>query len=105
MLRDSRLPVSDLVPASSTTTTTNNLAADLKPKGEAAAKAKVHTRHNNFRTTPSDHELQPCCVCKDEKAARDECMLFSNAADPQADCQNMIQKYKTCMQGYGFSLP
>jgi cytochrome c oxidase assembly protein subunit 17 len=32
-------------------------------------------------------------------------MLFSNAADPQADCQNMIQKYKTCMQGYGFSLP
>ncbi|KAI4717431.1 hypothetical protein E4T48_06367 [Aureobasidium sp. EXF-10727] len=72
---------------SSTTATTNNLAADLKPKGEAAAKAK------------------PCCVCKDEKAARDECMLFSTAADPQADCQSMIQKYKTCMQGYGFSLP
>ncbi|CAD0114727.1 unnamed protein product, partial [Aureobasidium uvarum] len=66
---------------SSTAATTNNLAADLKPKGEAAAKAK------------------------DEKAARDECMLFSTAADPQADCQNMIQKYRTCMQGYGFSLP
>ncbi|KAI5212476.1 hypothetical protein E4T42_02144 [Aureobasidium subglaciale] len=72
---------------SSTVTTTNNLAADLKPQGEAAAKVK------------------PCCVCKDEKAARDECMLFSNAADPQADCQNMVQKYRACMQGYGFNLP
>jgi cytochrome c oxidase assembly protein subunit 17 len=99
------LPITDLIPASSTATSTNNLAADLKPKGEAAAKAKVYTTSQHLRSTPSDRSPQPCCVCKDEKAARDECMLFSNAADPQADCQNMIQKYKTCMQGYGFSLP
>ena len=105
-LCDSHLPISDLLLASSTTTTTNNLAADLKPKGEAAAKAKVSTSPpQHFPSTPSDRSFQPCCVCKDEKAARDECMLFSNAADPQADCQSMIQKYKTCMQGYGFSLP
>ncbi|GAB7352701.1 hypothetical protein MBLNU459_g3060t1 [Dothideomycetes sp. NU459] len=73
--------------SSSTASGTNNLAADLKPAGDAAAKVK------------------PCCVCKDEKAARDECMLFSNAADPQQDCQDMVAKYRSCMKGYGFSLP
>lgn len=48
---------------------------------------------------------QPCCVCKDEKASRDECMLFSNAKDPQKDCASTIDKYKSCMAGFGFQLP
>ncbi|MCJ1448560.1 MAG: hypothetical protein MMC23_009077 [Stictis urceolatum] len=70
----------------STVSTTENLASDLKPSGSAAAQVK------------------PCCVCKDEKAARDECMLFSNSNDPQADCQSMVQKYRNCMKGYGFDM-
>lgn len=87
--------------------TPNNLATDLKPQGDAAAtaKPKVPPLLDPSICTPTDHVRQPCCVCKDEKAARDECMLFSNAPDPQADCQSMIQKYRACMQGYGFSLP
>ncbi|KAK4044460.1 cysteine alpha-hairpin motif superfamily [Parachaetomium inaequale] len=47
---------------------------------------------------------KPCCVCKDEKAKRDECMLFSNAADPQKDCQSTIDLYRSCMAGFGFKV-
>lgn len=47
---------------------------------------------------------QPCCVCKDEKASRDDCMLFSDADDPQEDCKSMVDKYKSCMAGYGFKI-
>lgn len=43
-------------------------------------------------------------MCKDEKAQRDECMLFSKAADPQDDCKSTIQQYKTCMEGFGFKI-
>jgi len=69
------------------TATGANMGSDLKPAGEAAAKVK------------------PCCICKEEKATRDECMLFSNANDPQKDCATTIDKYKSCMAGFGFSLP
>ncbi|KAK4457878.1 cytochrome C oxidase copper chaperone-domain-containing protein [Cladorrhinum samala] len=47
---------------------------------------------------------KPCCVCKEEKAKRDECMLFSNAADPQKDCLSTIDLYKSCMAGFGFKV-
>ncbi|EHA57314.1 Cytochrome c oxidase copper chaperone [Pyricularia oryzae] len=47
---------------------------------------------------------KPCCVCKDEKAARDECMLFSNAKDPAEDCKTKIEQYKSCMAGFGFKV-
>jgi cytochrome c oxidase assembly protein subunit 17 len=43
-------------------------------------------------------------VCKDEKSKRDECMLFSNAADPQQDCQSTISQYRSCMAGFGFKV-
>lgn len=43
---------------------------------------------------------KPCCVCLDEKKTRDECLLF-NGQD-SGKCDDIIQKYKTCMKGYGF---
>jgi len=43
-------------------------------------------------------------VCKDEKSRRDECMLFSTAKDPAADCKSLVDQYKTCMLGYGFKV-
>lgn len=52
----------------------------------------------------SGEKLKPCCVCKDEKAQRDECMLFSKSDDPQEECKNMVVKYKECMAGYGFKI-
>jgi len=43
-------------------------------------------------------------VCKDEKAARDECMLFSNSDDPIKECETLVGRYKSCMSGFGFSI-
>ncbi|KAK4947725.1 hypothetical protein LTR28_007569, partial [Elasticomyces elasticus] len=76
----------ELTSPTATAMSPNNLAADLKPQGSAAAKVK------------------PCCVCKDEKAARDECMLFSTSSDPQQACQDMVSRYRSCMKGFGFDL-
>ncbi|KAF4512530.1 hypothetical protein G6O67_001658 [Ophiocordyceps sinensis] len=45
---------------------------------------------------------KPCCVCKDEKSKRDECMLFSTADDPAADCRSLVEQYKSCMLGFGY---
>ncbi|KAI0842273.1 cytochrome C oxidase copper chaperone-domain-containing protein [Hypoxylon sp. FL0890] len=47
---------------------------------------------------------KPCCVCKDEKTKRDECMLFSKSADPARDCKTTIDQYRTCMAGFGFQV-
>ncbi|KAK3694321.1 cytochrome C oxidase copper chaperone-domain-containing protein [Podospora appendiculata] len=60
--------------------------AQASPSADAASKPK------------------PCCVCKEEKAKRDECMLFSNAADPQQACQSTVDLYKSCMAGFGFKV-
>lgn len=56
------------------------------------------------RDEPADSYEKPCCVCKDEKAKRDECMLFSNSADPTKECQSTIDQYKSCMAGFGFKI-
>ncbi|KAJ5965322.1 hypothetical protein N7481_012036 [Penicillium waksmanii] len=47
---------------------------------------------------------KPCCVCKDEKTARDDCMLFSKSDDAAKECQSTIDQYKTCMAGFGFKV-
>ncbi|GAO18114.1 uncharacterized protein UV8b_02926 [Ustilaginoidea virens] len=47
---------------------------------------------------------KPCCVCKDEKSKRDECMLFSKAPNPAADCKSFVEQYKTCMAGFGYKV-
>ncbi|KAK8055273.1 hypothetical protein PG993_000500 [Apiospora rasikravindrae] len=52
----------------------------------------------------TESKPKPCCVCKDEKSKRDECMLFSKSADPAADCQPTIQQYRSCMAGFGFKV-
>ncbi|CAK7239934.1 MAG: Cytochrome c oxidase copper chaperone [Sporothrix thermara] len=39
-----------------------------------------------------------------EKSKRDECMLFSKAADPASDCKSTIEQYRTCMAGFGFKV-
>ncbi|CRK14084.1 hypothetical protein HYQ45_010319 [Verticillium longisporum] len=53
---------------------------------------------------PAAEKPKPCCVCKEEKSKRDECMLFSNAADPAKACAPMIDAYKLCMKGFGFDV-
>lgn len=56
-------------------------------------------------TGAPENKPRPCCVCKDEKSARDECMLFSKSDDPaQTDCRPMVEQYKSCMAGFGFQI-
>ncbi|KAI5301759.1 Cytochrome c oxidase copper chaperone [Ascosphaera pollenicola] len=48
---------------------------------------------------------KPCCVCKDEKQARDDCMLFSRSDDPaKGECKGLVERYKACMAGFGFEV-
>ncbi|KAK9241371.1 cytochrome C oxidase copper chaperone-domain-containing protein [Lipomyces kononenkoae] len=53
-------------------------------------------------TEPSQERPKPCCVCIEEKVARDECMLVN--ADGRTQCAELIQNYKACMRGYGFNV-
>ncbi|TWU74523.1 Cytochrome c oxidase copper chaperone [Metarhizium rileyi] len=55
-------------------------------------------------TSDSTQKLKPCCVCKDEKSKRDECMLFSKTSDPAADCKSFVEQYKSCMLGFGYKV-
>lgn len=74
----------------------NNMTpAAAPPQAPAAAPAP---------TSDNASKPKPCCVCKEEKAKRDECMLFSKAADPQAACQSTIDQYRSCMAGFGFKV-
>lgn len=45
---------------------------------------------------------KPCCVCLDEKKARDVCLL-QNGQD-SGKCDAIIGQYKLCMKGYGFEI-
>lgn len=46
--------------------------------------------------------VKPCCVCKPQKAERDECVLFHGQDSP--DCKPILDQYKDCMRGYGFTV-
>lgn len=45
---------------------------------------------------------KPCCVCKDEKEQRDQCLLFYS--QDSGKCEDFINRYKECMKGYGFTI-
>jgi cytochrome c oxidase assembly protein subunit 17 len=45
---------------------------------------------------------KPCCVCKEEKQTRDECILINGQDGGQ--CDSLIDQYKTCMKGFGFTI-
>ncbi|KAA8616723.1 cox17 protein [Pyrenophora tritici-repentis] len=79
------------------------MGADLKNTA-APAKVKVPIAiSGNFKKfTLTSHK--PCCVCTDEKAKRDECMLFSTSNDAQKECADLVGQYKQCMAGYGFKI-
>ncbi|VEU22395.1 DEKNAAC103390 [Brettanomyces naardenensis] len=49
-----------------------------------------------------DSKPKPCCVCLDQKQARDECLLIHG--ESSGKCQDLISQYKVCMKGFGFSI-
>ncbi|CAH2449421.1 Cytochrome c oxidase copper metallochaperone [Komagataella phaffii CBS 7435] len=48
----------------------------------------------------AESKPKPCCVCKPEKEARDQCLLI-NGQD-SGKCDDLISQYKVCMKGFGF---
>ncbi|KAI5850372.1 cysteine alpha-hairpin motif superfamily [Morchella snyderi] len=64
--------------------------------------AKTSDAPENVVLQPTANGPKPCCVCKDEKASRDECMLFSDKGEEQ--CLDKIAAYKACMAGFGFKI-
>ncbi|KAF1944154.1 cytochrome c oxidase copper chaperone-like protein Cox17, partial [Clathrospora elynae] len=69
--------------------TAANMGANLKDTTAAPAKPKVRSI---------------CCICTDEKAKRDECMLFSTSDDAQKECAGLVDQYRQCVAGYGFKI-
>ncbi len=41
-----------------------------------------------------------CCVCKETKSVRDECILFKS----EESCKKEIQNHIDCLKSHGFSL-
>jgi len=58
----------------------------------------------DLKDTAAPAKVKPCCVCLDQKAKRDECMLFSTSNDAQKECADLVGQYKQCMAGYGFKI-
>ncbi|RPA79133.1 hypothetical protein BJ508DRAFT_416078 [Ascobolus immersus RN42] len=63
--------------------------------------SKEAPKPQTVSSKPAD-KPKPCCVCKEEKAKRDECMLMNE--DGEKACQPIIQEYKKCMKGFGFDV-
>ncbi len=42
----------------------------------------------------------PCCVCKETKKIRDECIMFKS----EQDCFKELENHKKCLMDYGFKV-
>ncbi|EAW09362.1 copper metallochaperone COX17 [Aspergillus clavatus NRRL 1] len=71
--------------------------------GSSSGTAEKASAPAATESTPAE-KPKPCCVCKAEKTARDDCMLFSKTDDPTQECKPLIEQYKACMAGYGFKV-
>ncbi|KAJ3527295.1 hypothetical protein NM208_g10770 [Fusarium decemcellulare] len=70
----------------------------------AQISSPVSAAASTTASSTTTNKPKPCCVCKDEKSKRDECMLFSTAKDPAADCKSLVEQYRSCMSGFGFQV-
>lgn len=44
--------------------------------------------------------LKPCCVCKETKSQRDECMVLNG----EENCGYFIEAHKKCLREFGFEI-
>lgn len=44
-------------------------------------------------------KLKPCCVCKETRELRDNCIRFNN----ELECTKEINKHIECLKGFGFN--
>ena len=53
---------------------------------------------SKVKETKTPKKLGPCCVCKETKAIRDQC-LFDYS---EAECTQFIWKHNECLKQHGF---
>lgn len=44
-------------------------------------------------------KLKPCCVCKETRELRDNCIRFNN----ELECTKEINKHVECLKSFGFN--
>lgn len=52
-------------------------------------------------TEAKENKPKPCCVCIDQRKARDECLLFNTIESGK--CDDILKQYTDCMKSYGFT--
>lgn len=50
--------------------------------------------------TDPNRTLKPCCVCKETKNRRDECIVLNG----EESCGTFIEAHKECLRKHGFQI-
>uniref|UniRef100_A0A914LTX6 Cytochrome c oxidase copper chaperone n=1 Tax=Meloidogyne incognita TaxID=6306 RepID=A0A914LTX6_MELIC len=64
------------------------------------------SNQNTTQTTTKEKEentkkvLRPCCVCKETRMVRDECIILNG----EESCGALIEAHKKCLKEYGFEM-
>ena len=58
-------------------------------------------KHENNENKENPPKIKgPCCVCKETKKIRDECIMFKS----EQECLKEIENHKKCLMEYGFKV-
>ncbi|KAL3089511.1 hypothetical protein niasHS_006895 [Heterodera schachtii] len=66
---------------------------DAAISGSSAQQAKTGTESSTSKP-------KACCVCKETKGKRDECIILNG----EENCGQLIEAHKKCMREYGFEV-
>jgi len=47
-----------------------------------------------------EKKLRPCCVCKDTRQTRDDCVFYNG----EEKCSGFIEAHKKCLRAHGFKI-
>ncbi|KAF7629218.1 Cytochrome c oxidase copper chaperone [Meloidogyne graminicola] len=60
----------------------------------------ITTTKENGKDEPTKKVLRPCCVCKETRMGRDECIILNG----EEKCGALIEAHKKCLREYGFEM-
>ncbi|CAK5061672.1 unnamed protein product [Meloidogyne enterolobii] len=58
------------------------------------------TTKENCKEENTKKVLRPCCVCKETRMVRDECIILNG----EESCGALIEAHKKCLKEYGFEM-
>lgn len=59
-----------------------------------------NTDNTNKNSLTNKQNVRPCCVCKDTRTARDDCLRFN----PEETCIKQVNAHNECLKSYGFQV-